>query len=279
MALCYQLLLPFDNTDNNIGIMPDLPKIFADLSDWRGKLQVNLTACLKMLMETKHLYQSVTPDLAISSQQEVLTAWKLEATSKEWAVHDNASESSSGERGYYLTLQVRDVKLYCHECKRVEAFNSISSQEFTGRGEQQRDIKSPSGAIQVFVFSFQCQSCKLVPDVFTVRRQGLKLTLCGRAPMEVAEVPAAIPKTIQQYYSGALVAHQSGQTLAGLFLLRTLIEQWARSQVKKPTPPRADDLIDKYMATLPKDFKSRFTSMRSLYDDISGDLHNAIGSI
>ena len=96
--------------------------------------------------------------------------------------------------------------------------------------------------------------------------------------MEASEVPSFIPRSLRQYYSGALVAHQSGQTLAGLFLLRTLIEQWARSQVEKPTPPNADKLLDKYMGMLPDDFNSRFPSMRALYDDISVDIHDAVGS-
>jgi hypothetical protein len=33
---------------------------------------------------------------------------------------------------------------------------------------------------------------------------------------------------VKHFYRGAVVAHQSGQTLAGIFLLRTIIEQWAR---------------------------------------------------
>jgi hypothetical protein len=259
--------------------MADLPRVFVEFSDWSSKVEGNLTACLKLLLETKHLYQSATVDLNIRRRYKNDRQWKLEAARKMWHIRDSAiSPSVSRPEGYYFTVIVPDVKLFCHQCDRVEAFNSISSQEFTGRSVQERDGNTTSDAIQVFVLSFLCQSCKGVPEVFLIRRQGLKLTLCGRAPMEIAKVPRVIPKLVQRYYSGALVAHQSGQTLAGLFLLRTLIEQWARSQVGTPAPRRADELMDKYMGMLPDNFKDRFPSMRSLYDDISADLHDGVGS-
>ena len=95
--------------------------------------------------------------------------------------------------------------------------------------------------------------------------------------MEVALVPRFIPKNVKRFYGGALVAHQSGQTLAGIFLLRTLLEQWARSQVPKP-PSQAEILVDKYMASLPADFRERFSSMRTLYGRLNEDIHAATGS-
>jgi hypothetical protein len=82
---------------------------------------------------------------------------------------------------------------------------------------------------------------------------------------------------VRGFYSGAVVAHQSGQTLAGLFLLRTLIEQFARASTGSKAE-NADEVLDAYMGTLPGDFKDRFPSMRSLYGDLSVDLHAATGS-
>ena len=246
--------------------------------EWCIEFEENLTACLKLLLETKHLYQSTTIEIE-NLDTHVTSKWPgfLAGLKTDWNIRDNAASAAGGQR-YDITLKVPDVKLFCHTCNRVEAFNSISSQEFTRRGGFEPQPEAEIDAIQVFVLSFLCQSCKGVPEIFLVRRQGLKLTLCGRAPMEVAEVPTVIPKIVRQYYSGALVAHQSGQTLAGLFLLRTLIEQWTRSQVTEPHPPRADELMDKYMALLPDDFKRRFPSMRVLYDSLSADMHGAVGS-
>src|SRR5688572_16999749 len=95
-------------------------------------------------------------------------------------------------------------KLLCAECQRIEAFNSISSQEATARSGQEPDLKLKD-AIQVFVFSFLCQSCKRGSEVFLLRREGLKLTLCGRAPMETADFPNCIPETVRRFYSSALL--------------------------------------------------------------------------
>ena len=91
------------------------------------------------------------------------------------------------------------------------------------------------------------------------------------------DVPKFVPKTVSRFLGGAIVAHQSGQTLAGLFLLRTLIEQWARfaSGSKKEW---ADHVLEDYMATLPGDFKTRFPSMRGLYGELSADIHIAKAS-
>ena len=94
--------------------------------------------------------------------------------------------------------------------------------------------------------------------------------------MEHVQVPFEIPKEVARFYSGAVVAHQSGQTLAGLFLLRTLCEQWARRFAA--ADDHADQAINIYMDSLPEDFKGRFPSLRSIYEMLSADIHAATGS-
>jgi hypothetical protein len=91
------------------------------------------------------------------------------------------------------------------------------------------------------------------------------------------EQPRFIPKAIARFYSGAVVAHQSGQTLAGVFLFRVLIEQWVQSQSEKKGL-KVDQALDNYIIGLPKDFKERFPSFRSLYEELSADIHSATGS-
>jgi hypothetical protein len=124
---------------------------------------------------------------------------------------------------------------------------------------------------------YTCQSCKQTPEVFLVRRRGVKLTNEGRSPIEHVEVPAFIPKPVRRFFSGAVVAHQSGQTLAALFLLRTVIEQWARAATES-VKVQADQVLDDYMLTLPEDFRARFPSLRALYGELSVDMHAATGS-
>src|SRR3990167_9053700 len=130
--------------------------------------------------------------------------------------------------------------------------------------------------VQVFVFSFLCQSCKALPEFFMVRREANKLILAGRSPIEHVDVPKVFPKELRQFFSGAIIAHQSGQTLAGLFLLRTFIEQW----VKKcgATQERADEALKWYGTTLPEDFRSWFPSLEYLYSQLSASIHAAEAS-
>jgi len=175
-----------------------------------------------------------------------------------------------------IKFQPPDVKLFCQSCDRIEAFNNISSEDFLRRDQPSRPFAVSGQTIQLFVFSFLCQSCKAIPEVFLVRREGLKLMNSGRSPIEHVGEPLAIHKSVRRFYRDAVVAHQSGQTLAGIFFLRTLIEQWARSAVAGSDLP-ADKALDAYMRTLPEDFKARFPSLPSLYAELSADMHAALG--
>jgi hypothetical protein len=196
--------------------MGDLPHIFVEKYKWRASVEQKLTASLKLLLEAKHLYQSMTLDFNVGPRSKRAREWKSGAAKIKWNIVDNAvSPSVFRTQQEEFTVRVPDVKLFCHACDRTEAFNSISAEEFTGRGPERAALLNDT--VQVFVLSFECQSCKGVPEVFLLRRQGAKLTLCGRAPIEFVEVPSTIPKAVQNFYSGAVIAHQSGQMLAGLF--------------------------------------------------------------
>lgn len=244
---------------------------------------------LKLLLESKHLYQNIKieyQDLAdaLKGSADFVKDVKQEFTKRvsgEWHPLDPANQKSPVfEQDIPLTVwfEVPDVKLFCEVCGRTEAFNVVSADDFLQHKRFDVSVNPTNDkTIQVFVISFQCQSCKSAPEVFLIRRHGMKLTISGRAPIEHVTVPPVIPKNLRRFYSGAIVAHQSGQTLAGLFLLRTVIEQWARQQTGD-TKLKADDILDKYMSTLPNDFRQRFASMKDLYGKISADIHSATGS-
>ena len=246
---------------------------------------------VKSLIESKHLYQSKLleyEDLLSATLQRVMEYRASvepefqKLIQANWHPIDNADwkENRPGfpveDATPPIRFQPQDVKLFCQPCEGIEAFNNISSEDFLRRGPPSRPFDSSGQTVQLFVFSFLCQSCKAIPEVFLVRRQGLKLTNSGRSPIEHIDVPAAIHKSVRRFYSGAVVAYQSGQTLAGIFLLRTLIEQWTRHAVARPDL-LADEALDAYMRTLPEDFKARFPSLPSLYADLSADMHAALG--
>jgi hypothetical protein len=198
-----------------------------------------ITTTLKLLLELKHLYQSITlqPSLLLDSFLNRVDQGESGyiADSFSAAIQDNwfPLDKSSGntERGNQLATQfvTPDVKLFCETCSRVEAFNSIRSADLLWQEPLTNRYALSGSTVQIFVFSFLCQSCKSVPEAFLVRRQRLKLTISGRSPIEPVDVPIVIRKPVKSFYSDAVVAHQSGQTLAGIFLLRTLIEQWAHA--------------------------------------------------
>jgi hypothetical protein len=248
----------------------------------------SITRTLKSLFQTKHLYQSELVNIDNTFDVELMLLKKdslekakesflLNAKSN-WATEDTGSKQVGAPIDTRITFDIPDVKLYCSKCGGLEAFNSVSCEEFFSRGSSTSEIFSltPGTTIQTFIFSFLCQSCKSVPETFMVRREGFKLILCGRSPIEYVEVPNVIPKAIKRFYSSAIVAHQSGETLAGLFLLRTLLEQWVVSKTEGATS--ADQAIELYMNSLPSDFTSRFPSFRAIYSELSGDIHSAKGS-
>ncbi|MCK4392247.1 hypothetical protein KAX17_05025 [Candidatus Bipolaricaulota bacterium] len=253
------------------------------------EIDKRITASVKHLLETKHLYQSTTveyadlledlPDDAGVGLSQGLQKAVLSAVNGDWAPIDRADHRPLLGDGPPpgIRFETPDVKLFCSICKRVEAFNSVSSEDFSCRGHPRTSFEQSREAVQVFALSFQCQSCKSVPEVFLVRRHGLKLTQSGRSPIEHVEVHPAVPKSLHKWFRSAIVAYQSGQTLAGIFLLRTLIEQWVREITQQPDL-QADRVLEAYMGLLPPDFKARFPSLSSLYGDLSDDLHRAIGS-
>jgi hypothetical protein len=262
-------------------------------------LSENITATLKELLETKHLYQSIDTlsyevilKAVESNFRGIYVDMVRQRIGELWSRSWHALPLSQKREGpvlslwrtgptglFILSFRIPHLKLFCHRCDRVEVFNHLSGWDMletdvAGTGATPDDNKPTT---QIFVLSFLCQSCKSIPEVFLVRRKGNKLTLSGRSPIEHVEQPHDIPKPISRYYSGAVIAHQSGQTLAGVFLFRVLIEQWVQSQARTKDL-KVDVALEEYMEGLPNDFKARFSSFRALYEKLSADIHRATGS-
>ncbi len=264
----------------------------------RVSIEQRITLTLKKLLEEKHLYQSLdvesegkassfvgkvapplTPNKVARNIEEELRFFETGLLLKRWYCSDPSggptvySESNS-------TLYVPHIKTFCTTCDRVEPFNVVAVTDYLDMPKHPlaspNEFKGAAVVVQNFVMSFLCQGCKLIPEIFMVRRVGSKLTNCGRSPIEHIEVPKFLPTSARQYFSGAIVAHQSGQTLAGLFLLRTFIEQWIRSLGAKHE--YADEAIDWYMTTLPDDFKAHYPSLRDVYGTLSNAIHAADAS-
>ena len=135
--------------------------------------------------------------------------------------------------------------------------------------------RSGDRQIQIYLLPYECQNCHGEPVLFMVRREGLKLTLVGRSRFEQVVAPKYVPKDVSRFYTGAVIAFNTGHPLAATFYLRTLIEQYMRSVVNPTSRVTGDELADAYGKTLSPDFSSRYPSFRKIYDELSGAIHEA----
>ena len=236
------------------------------------------------LLENKHLYQNVSLNTSALVDQ-VKKQFKIKKADDEhqylrillplqkqnWALDLGDVDE--------LSISVPTIKIYCSTCNRIEPFNSYpnkTTEKHVVINYPQKD----TGAInhQLFVIEYECQSCKGLPVVFMIQRNNLKLYLVGRYPIESTPVPDVIPKSHRKFISDAIIAHNCGQTLAGLFFLRVFIEQYTKKHSDKKEL-KADQLIENYMKQLPKDFKNRFPSLSKIYSELSYAIHRADASV
>lgn len=253
----------------------------------------------KELLETKHLYQNYhvsEPDKKIveAKMKELLSGVTDQSpdikntvdfvhssfASIEWDIINPSDrklgyyDSDSSETDQSLRFKPPSLKLYCSKCKRTEAYNFLYGFDLL---EKSRDFLDKAHE-QVFSLTYQCQSCKGTPEVFIVYRYNLKLIQSGRSPMEEFDIPKYIPKSHRKYFSDAIIAYNSGQVLAGNFLLRTFIEQYVRSQVSRSESQEIDTIFNEYRDNLHEDFNRHFPSLYSIYSSLSSDIHSALGS-
>jgi hypothetical protein len=251
-------------------------------------------ASLKQLLETKHLYQKV----CIQAEQIISRARK--STHDACLIFDRGMEpilagphfSLSNELlrlaarddsvETHLTLIVANVKLFCGRCESREAFQPVWYRDLGNELGRLRveGIQRPSlpATFQLFFFVYLCQVCppaQAVPEGFMVRRNGWDLFLEGRSPMERVPVESFIPKEEREFFRDALIARNSGKTLAGLFYLRTFVEQFARRKVNQSGRLSGDELMSKYADTIPMPQRDQMPSLRELYEKLSEALHSA----
>jgi hypothetical protein len=256
----------------------------------------------RTLLETKHLYQSVeisTSGFASYIDREAQKEFSLQAQvmpgrgsspsrSKEQILEDCRKKAVEGLRNMQCQMKFNEmplqtgnfgisvptIKAMCQNlgCGGLWPHNACPDPSWLIPASSM-----PSGSHQVFILRYQCQACKREPVSFLVKREGLKLTLVGRSPMEAVDVPKYVPKGIRKYYKGAVVAYNSGAVLPGIFMLRTMIEQHMRGAVnageRKMT---GDELADAYAATLDSDFNRRCQSLKPVYVALSEAIHAAI---
>jgi hypothetical protein len=239
---------------------------------------------LQELINSKHLYQPVTVDFepcvrgearevflrgqradlpgSRESEDTVKQGLLKDLDAKDWYIGTDLKKIHP----FYFSLP--PLRLLCTVCHDVEPFNLL------GEESLRQGISMGRPGEQVFWLPLQCQSCRYEVLVLLVRRIGRKITLVGRSEFEEVKVPQYIPKAQRGFYSQAVIAFQSNQVLAALFLLRTLVEQHMRAATGS-NELRGDELCEKYASKLDKDLNSKFPSLRVVYGNLSDALHRA----
>ena len=255
---------------------------------------------LKILLEEKHLYQSVrlSYDALVNRVSVELTnTYFPDVTNSSQFIADSLLNSSwhvddpgKSRKGYIafgdipdllesLEFKIAGIRTNCGNCNKVSPMNLIKATEVVSDSRSQTDFKLDKDH-NVYTFAFQCQNCRAGIEVFIVARKYDKLTLVGRTPMERVQTPESIPNKQKKYYSGAIMAFNSGQVLPALFMLRTFIEQYTRTIVRQVEPDKAeldkvDVILKKYMEGLPDNFNSRVPSLKDVYNYLSIAIHEA----
>jgi hypothetical protein len=262
------------------------------------ELKKAVVKAFKQLLSEKHLYQYVEVDIsfiptvaktvfkgmspAILSSERTVKRSTLEdvmqycigQTTVFWFPNGITTNGIPGYASGFTPLEfdLPTINTFCDECQERPPFNPVPESSFWNCETKQNEL---------FLLGYQCQQCKGQPVRFLVRREGLKIRLAGRYPLEILQTPKMLPKSVSKYYSNAIIAHHAGQTLAGLFLLRVFIEQFwktvpAVSELFGRQPKATgDEQGDAYQSALPQDFNSRFPSLKDIYGKLSAAIHSA----
>jgi hypothetical protein len=257
---------------------------------------------LRLLLETKHLYQKVSlqPDELLAEltpptpgvgpfghigENEIETFQRLASSfvSEKLTVSDTFLYA---DRKPVRCLVATNVKLFCATCEGKEVFRPIWFEDVTNQirllYHQQKVAVTPSfklsfwASFQHIVLVYQCQRCEGKPEAFLLRRDDMDLYLEGRSPIEHVEIHSSLPKKEGKWFRDAVVGHQSGKTLAGLFYLRTFIEQFARRMTGMlDIKVTGDVILSAYSETLPEKVRDSAPSLKNWYEKLSEAIHGA----
>lgn len=257
----------------------------------RAVKQVNAAIAeqLRILLETKHLYQSARIDfekIVTEMREKVISAYRVDFDNRVQQIPaqftlTGATQTLVGRIGIEIPLWLLtpvNVKLFCEKCNRREAFKPIWYRDATNdlrKPNYDEPITQLPAGFQLFFLVYQCQSCQGVPEALLVRRRDWQISLHGRSPLEHIEVPAYIPKIEGHWFRDARIALNSGKSLAALFYLRTFVEQFARRQTKLTGRKTGDEIMSAYGDMIPAKQRDFMPSLREWYDKLSEALHGA----
>ncbi len=253
---------------------------------------------LKALLSEGYLYQNrsidLAPVMAKADHDYSATALEDEFTHRPWTPYSQNRGFTSVERNFtslrptdalgiparemHLMFVIPTIVTWCSKCRNTELHDSIPHLALNPYHINPEAIKELLG-YQTLLFNFQCQKCKSPPITFMVRRELLKLQLCGRSKPYFPVIPREIPKAFRQIYSASVEAAACGDLPAGFYHMRTLLEHQMKTACGIAIEQQLDggDLCQRYNKTLEPIVAER-ASLSKLFSDCCANLHNRTGS-
>lgn len=199
---------------------------------------------VKAMLEESYLYRNRTIDLGpilkLADTKHTAASLEDEFSHRPWSPYSRNRGFTSTEesimkhaggtdalgtpaRQMRLTFILPTVRTWCAACKSHELHDSIPHVEFSPYHLNHHEIRDVLGT-QRFLFNYRCHRCKGELLVFMVRREKLKLQLCGRSRPYFPEIPAEIPKALHAIYADAVAAAACNDLSAAFYHTRTLLE-------------------------------------------------------
>lgn len=255
---------------------------------------------IKNLMEESYLYRSRRVDIA-PILAEADATWPKEKLTREfthrrWIPWSQNRGFTQGEQRLLnspkgcdpigtppeemsLGFVIPTVNTWCYKCELVTLQDSIPHLEHSPYHFNREAIAEPLG-IQNFLFHFMCHVCKAPPTLFMIRRERLKVQLCGRSHPFLPKPPPEIPKACGPIFRDAMGAAACGDLHGAFYHLRTLMEQHMKDQLAIPLTEKidGDSLCAQYNQITDPTVRDR-CSLKVTFDLCSANLHNRKGTV
>ena len=126
---------------------------------------------------------------------------------------------------------------------------------------------------------YRCEACREVLHAVLIRREGIRLHLCGFAPRREQVSERSVPKAVEKILIDASNAVAEGDLSAGFYHLRTLMEHCLKLRLSIPPELqiRGEDLVAKHYESLPVQLRSALPSLTAAYATLSAHLHGRTG--
>ncbi len=173
------------------------------------------------------------------------------------------------------------VQLQCATCKSDRTFIAlVASRQFNLENPYPR----PSGrgsTEQVYTLYYRCEACRKFMYAVLVRREGLRVHLCGFAPRRLQRSIRSVPKSLEPILNDATNAVAEGDLYGGFYHLRTMIEHFAKLRLGMPldSRERGDDVLKRYYDSIQANLRSTLPSLTACYEKLSNNIHARVGTI